>query len=109
MLDVAVAIALLVTINTIPIFLMSVIIMNRKKLHKAEITKAIGTLYDGKNVERQGHHEYLMPLAFFYRRALFICATVFLFEQPSLQMIFNQVLTMCTIAYLAADSQRFVN
>ena len=36
--DVAIAIALLVAINIIPVFLMSTLIMNRKQLHKAQIT-----------------------------------------------------------------------
>ena len=47
----------------------------------------------------------LYPLAFFYRRTVFIIVTVFLFDRPAMQMILNQVLTMFMIIYLLYESK----
>ena len=44
---------------------------------------------------------------FFYRRLFFICASVYLFEKPAMQMIVHQLLTLATLVYLVMDKKMY--
>ena len=39
-------------------------------------------MFTGKNVQDVDHSAHLYPMLFFWRRALFAVATVFLFDYP---------------------------
>ena len=66
-------------------------------------------MYSGRNVspKRGRHLAWVGPLVFFYRRTLFIIATVFILEQPAIQMIAHQVLSILAVAYISYDSHMF--
>ena len=48
-------------------------------------------------------------LVFFYRRTLFICATVFLFDYPSMQTMTNILLSFFTMVYLISDKHQYAS
>ena len=58
---------------------------------------------------KRDHRVWLYPSTFFYRRFVFICATVFLLEKPDMQVVVHQVLTVLTIAYISFDEHKFVD
>ena len=53
------------------------------------------------------HYVWLYPPMFFYRRLFFICASVYLFEKPAMQMIVHQLLTLATLVYLVMDKKMY--
>ena len=48
----------------------------------------------GKNINKVDHNAHLFPMAFFWRRTLFVAVTVFLFDWPSMQMAAHHVITV---------------
>ena len=75
------------------------------RLAHTYVTNKIGTLYQGKNVNRKAHRVQYFPLAFFIRRILFAIVTVYLNHCPKLQMAVHHVLTMATITHLAFEKR----
>ena len=73
--------------NVVPIVLSYIIKKKKNELSEKANMSTIGTLYLGRNVERMNTAEELAPIAFFYRRSLFACLTVLVFDHPDLQMI----------------------
>ena len=72
----------------LPLFLSFILFKNRDQLEKEEKKKSYGSLYAGKNVnEERNHCVYFYPPIFFFRRLFFICASVYLFKKPAMQMI----------------------
>ena len=70
--------------------------------------RKFSSLYDNKRVEMERNHRvWAFPLAFFYRRTVFACITVYLFERPYLQIIVHQVTSLLTTIYLAWDDNKF--
>ena len=49
----------------------------------------------------------LYPISFFYRRTIFMFATVVLFDKPAIQMIVHISLTVITIIYISFDPWMF--
>ena len=83
-----VSIVTLVTINTIPVIFSRFVYKNRQTLQEENTSKKYGTIYAGKNVDADKDHKvWLYPLFFFFRRLIFIIATVFLIKYPSIQMM----------------------
>ena len=77
------AIAILLMINLVPLILSRILYKKAKVLESAENLTKFSTMYSGKNVnENKSHKVWIYPLAFFFRRTIFICATVFLSEVP---------------------------
>ena len=78
-------------------------------LADAPVINKIGTLYQGKEVDRKAHSVEYFPLAFFTRRIVFAIATVYLHDSPKLQMAVHHVLTLATIVHLAYDKRTQVS
>ena len=92
----------------IPLYFSKVLYKYREDLLEEDNKKSFGSLYAGKNVDpKREHRVYFYPEVFFYRRLLFICASVYLFEKPAMQMIVHQILTMATLCYLVYDKRMF--
>ena len=49
----------------------------------------------------------LYPISFFYRRTIFMFATVILFDKPAIQMLIHILLTLATIIYISFDPWMF--
>ena len=83
---------------------------NAKELHKEANVQKFGSLYGGRNVDAKKQHKvWVLPLAYFFRRSVFMVATVYLRTSPSLQVIVHQVLILLTLAYLIRDKHRFTS
>lgn len=100
-------ICLLLLLTMTPIFFFGLLAYRKKRLSDEDSVKSFGTLYKGRNVEKPTNNVQFDPLAFFFRRSLFTCISVFLFNSPEIQMIVNQCLIMAYIVYLANDSAKF--
>ena len=84
----ATAIVILTLINLVPIILARLLFKRKDKLEDEVNFSRYNTIYKGKRVDNEkNHHVWLFPIAFFYRRTIFICAMVYLFEWPYLQMV----------------------
>ena len=104
----ATAIAILVVINLVPIIIARLLFKKKNELEDEAIWSRYNTIYKGKQVNKEkNHHVWLYPIAFFYRRTIFICAMVYLLDWPYLQMMIHEVLTLATIVYLIRDKQRY--
>ena len=103
--DILIALVVLCIVNIAPIICCIVIFRNRAGLKEDDNRKAFGTLYQGRKIEDTKNRIMLYPIAFFYRRTIFIIVTVFLFDRPAIQMILNQVLTIFMIIYLLYESK----
>ena len=96
--------------NLLPLFYAHLLYKHRQALEQEDKIRVFGSLYDNKRIDSEkNHHAWAFPLTFFYRRTVFACITVFLFEQPSMQMMINQVISVLTIVYLSWDSTKFKN
>lgn len=102
-----VPITLMAVITLTPVVLSVVAYRRRKSLGEDKVRRSIGSIYEGKNVERDDHKVYLFPLLFFWRRTCFVIVTVFLFAHPALQMAAHYVLTMLSATMLLADGRAF--
>mmetsp|Transcript_28884 Transcript_28884/g.38508 ORF Transcript_28884/g.38508 Transcript_28884/m.38508 type:complete len:256 (+) Transcript_28884:67-834(+) len=85
--DIASSIGLLVVLNGAPLIFYMALRRNQSTLSEPETIKSIGSIYAGKNVTSEGHCAWLYPMAFFWRRTLFIVITVHLFDWPYMQML----------------------
>ena len=96
-------------INAVPLILSRTLFRLNDELHSVENLKKFGSMYSGRNVspKRGRHLAWIAPLVFFFRRTLFIIATVFILEQPAIQMIAHQVLSILAVAYISYDSHMF--
>ena len=104
------SVSFLLFLSALPIYFLTVVYRNRESLEMKEKSSKFGALYSGKNVSNRAKHRvWLFPMTFFYRRLIFICVSVFLFDTPSMQMLVHQVLTMATLIYLLSFNQRFVS
>lgn len=82
------AIAILTAINIVPIILARLLFKRKNDLLDEANWSRYNTIYKGKQVYKEKNHcVWFYPIAFFYRRTIFICAMVFLFDWPSLQMV----------------------
>ena len=83
--SVLMATVLLLAITAVPIFFAKLLHNNRDRLEDEANVKKFGTIYAGRNVNSDKKHQvWIYPLSFFFRRAIFMMATVFLAEWPSL-------------------------
>ena len=74
--------------NLIPLFYSRVLYKNKDELENENKVRLFGSLYDNRNVNKdKDHRAWAFPLTFFYRRTVFACVTVFLFEKPAIQMM----------------------
>ena len=105
--DLAVAIAILVMTNGAPLVFCITVSCYKDQLESEVCNKSFGAIYAGKNIADKKHRAGLFPILFFWRRALFIVATVFLFDYPLMQMVAHIFLTMVTFSLLAYDSQAY--
>ena len=103
--DIFVAVITMLAVNIAPVLCCYAIWRNRDKLHEEQNRKSFGTLYTGRNIGMADHRIMLYPLAFFYRRTIFMLITVFEFDNPVIQMTLNQVLTLAMIVYLLVESK----
>ena len=88
MIEKVTAIAILTAINVIPIILSRLLCKRKDALLDEKNWSRYNTIYKGKRVNKEkNHHVWFYPIAFFYRRTIFICAMVFLFDWPYLQMV----------------------
>ena len=84
----ATAIVILTIINIVPIVLARLMCKRKHELEEGANWSRYNTIYKGKRVNKErNHHVWFYPIAFFYRRTIFICAMVFLFDWPYLQMV----------------------
>ena len=82
------AVLIFVIFNLLPLYYARILYKNGAVLEKEEKKRNFGTLYDNKKIDKERNHRvWAVPLAFFYRRTVFAIITVYLFEQPSLQMM----------------------
>ena len=102
--NIFVAVLTLIAVNVAPVICCIVLWRNKEKLEEEENRKSFGSLFTGRNIKQADHRIMLYPLAFFYRRTVFIVITVFMFDYPALQMIVNQLLTLFMIVYLIYES-----
>ena len=94
-------------INFVPLIFLTFLYRNRESLGATKYIESIGQLYIGKNPNRSEHYIHLVPTAFLYRRTIFSTATVFLYEQPNLQIIINNSLSILMIVLMAVDDDLF--
>ena len=106
-LDIVLASIIMVLIIGIPIFFLRLLRKNRKSLNDEKQSNVFGALYQGKNVMEDAQHEFIYPLIFFYRRTIFIIATIFLFDFPTLQTVVNTVLSFSSLVYLFSDRHQY--
>ena len=105
-------------VNLGPIIM--VCVLSRKKpeyLDSKEGQSKIGTMYKSRRIPTirvKGERKWdknsritLHPINFFYRRTIFMFATVILFDKPAIQMIIHLLLTMATIIYISFDPWMF--
>ena len=99
------AIFLFTVMNFIPIVLIMALYKQRDKLESEGSRKSIGSAYEGKGLESRMiiYRVLAYPPTFFYRRAIFISATVFLFDTPIMQMLIHNLMTLMVLAYLCHD------
>ena len=105
--DKGVGIAILTLVNGAPIVFYIVVERWKDKLESEEARKSFGSIYAGKSLRDKDHLAGLYPMQFFWRRALFIAATVFLFDYPLMQMYAHFLLTMISIVILSTDKRAF--
>ena len=94
--------------NLLPFFYMWLLHKLRAELHKPEMVKKIGTLYDGLRIETLPVHDnedvfekvWLFPAVFMIRRSLFIVIHIVLFDHPYFQMPAHQFLSFFYVHYL---------
>ena len=87
--NILLAVLTLITVNIAPVICCIVLWRNRDKLQEEDNQKSFGTLLAGRNTKESDHRIMLYPLAFFFRRTIFIVVTVLMFDYPALQMIVN--------------------
>lgn len=109
MTDMLVASITLAIINLSPIVLCWVIYRYRNSLMEEDNRKAFGTLYQGRKTEDKNHRIMLYPIAFFYRRTIFVAVTIYLFDYPAMQMIVNQVITLAMAGFLLHETSLFAS
>ena len=105
--DISTSIALLIILNISPIIFYKAMKQSEDKLSEEETKKVIGSIYMGKNINKVDHNAHLFPMAFFWRRTLFVAVTVFLFDWPSMQMAAHHVITVIMIALLVTDNTAY--
>ena len=105
--DMMIAVVIIAMINFVPLKFFFILYNNHYELEDEAFVKKSGTLVLGKRVDDDDHKIWAFPIMFFYRRTLFIIATVYLLDYPFLQMVAHYVLTMLTLAYLAYDTRLF--
>ena len=105
--DIALASVIMVLLTVVPIFFFRLLRKNRKSLTDEKLSKVFGALYQGKNITQDAQHEFTYPLIFFYRRTIFIIATIFLFDFPTLQTVINTVLSFASLVYLISDRHHY--
>ena len=87
--DVFLGLVIMISMTVLPALLFYLLRKNRDNLEQEEQRKVYGTLYTGKNVEMKAENQFIYILVFFYRRTLFVCATIFLYDYPTIQVIVN--------------------
>ena len=84
------AVIIFISINCAPLVYAIILCKHKDRLQDEKVVRKYGTLYDNKNVSANKNHKvWTVPLSFFYRRTVFTCLTVYLFEKPSMQMIIH--------------------
>ena len=91
---------MLLVVTSLPVAFSCLICRKRDTLDEEKTRESIGSIYEGKNVKKDGHKAFLYPMLFFLRRTCFIIVTVLLFDYPALQMQSHLVLTMFSAAML---------
>ena len=108
-LSIVLASLLSIFIMALPLYLARILYVNKDELDDEVNVKKFGTLYEGKDISRENHHVWLYPITFLYRRVIFMAATVFLIDWPSMQMIVHQLLTLASIAYVSYEGKMFLS
>ena len=97
----------------LPILFSLVLCKKKQKLELEKSLKTIGALYSGQNVDytRESPNKslWLHPLVYFFRRSIFVAATVFLFDQPQLQLSAHMCLTMCTLVFITVNKIHYLD
>ena len=120
-----ISITILVIINILPIFYARVLKKRRTKLHQLKNRSTIGSLYEGfyryrEQVKRRLRLDkskkfklirrtYIYPMAFLWRRSLFIVLTVWVFDYPVLQMAGHLYLTLFNMCLLIGLKENFLS
>ena len=81
------AIFTFVSLNSMPILFFCILRRHQDTLTDEDKINSFGTLYAGRNVTNEAHKVHFLPLAFFYRRTIFVLVTVHFFDHPGLQLI----------------------
>jgi len=106
--DYGISTGLLIVLNFAPIVFLKALNSRKEALATEEAKKSFGSIYIGKNTnEKTGIKAYMFPMAFFWRRTLFVVVTIFLFDWPSMQHIAHQVLNLITLVFLIADNTAY--
>ena len=82
--DISTSVGLAIVVNLAPVVFYFAVKRNEQRLSDVDTQKVIGSIYMGKNIDKIGHYAGLYPMAFFWRRTLFVIITVFLFEWPTM-------------------------
>ena len=103
------AILLFILMNLIPIILTKVLYKHKNSLEGEDQRRQFGTAYEGKGLENRMiiYRIIVYPPTFFYRRMIFVSATVFLFDTPVMQMLIHNLMTLIILAYLCHDKQMY--
>lgn len=104
------AIIIVATITLVSLILAGILYKNEKHLDEETCISKFGAAYDGKTLTL-GRRKFIWvePLWFFGRRIVFAIATVFLLDNPPLQMMIHQGLTIATIIHMSYDNLMFAS
>ena len=113
--EVTVALAILLTINILPICYARLLHQKKAELGTEDSRIRFGTLFGGldlddassKIVARHNHKIHRYPLLFMYRRTIFIAITIALFSFPSLQFLAHQVTSTAYMMYVMSRQHMF--
>ena len=79
------AVLIFIGITALPVYFARLLIKHGDSLEEDENAERFGTIYSNRNVNSEKKHRvWIYPLSFFYRRAIFMAATVFLIDWPNM-------------------------
>ena len=85
----------MLAINLVPLLFGRFLLMKHSELDDEVVNKKYSLLYEKKSTDvEQRFNLVLSPMAFFYRRFVFMLAMVLFFDYPVFQMIAAQALSL---------------
>ena len=105
--EIMTAMSIVLVVNGAPILFYLALRRHHLALQEDDNKASFGALYKGKNVHDKNHRVWFYVLLFFWRRTLFVAASVFLFDYPLMQMMAHYLLTGATIVLLTSNRRLF--